>query len=250
MGAPGCDDAPMTKIELGSEPKPVTFVYPYYENPKFFQRQLDLWMSYPKQLLEHLAVIVVDDGSPTHPAKDVVFNSGPYLNIRLFRIDVDIRWNWLAARNIGLHYARDGWTLLTDMDHMVSEEVLNSLIWGKHDEAVIYRFSRMEHTGQHIHPHPNSWFMTRKMFWKIGGYDEACSGFYGTDGDYRRRCAATAPIKIMTQALVRYEYIDDSSTIRYKRKQPEDAQARKIMRSRQPGWKPKTLSFPHHEVRV
>lgn len=228
---------------------PVTFVYPYYQNPQFFARQLKLWRSYPDELRNALSVIVVDDGSPRDPAENVVAQHLPLnFNFRLFRIEVDVRWNWLAARNIGAHHAADGWLMLTDMDHMVTDHVLRCLMTTKFDPKVVYRFSRVEHTGQFIHPHPNSWFMTRANYWRIGGYDETLSGHYGTDGDYRNRVAAKAPVVIMGKRLVRYEYIGDSSTLDYKRKQPEDAKGKELMRNRPKGWRPKVLSFPFHEV--
>jgi hypothetical protein len=251
MGAPGCDDAPVVEIELSDYPRPVTLINPYYDNPRWFAQQLFHWRALPDDLKAQLSIIVVDDGSPDFPAEDVVRERGATLGVRsfrLFRIEVDVRWNWLAARNIAAHHADDGWLALTDIDHVVPGETLRTLVFGRFNPDRIYRFSRREHTGQAIHPHPNSWFMTRQMYWMIGGYDEACSGYYGTDGDYRRRCAAAAAIRIMADQLVRYEYVDDSSTTRYKRKQPEDRRGREIMRARKRGWKPKTLSFPYHEI--
>jgi glycosyltransferase involved in cell wall biosynthesis len=254
MGAPGCDDAPLIDIPIGRTCKLVTFVYPYYENPQFLAKQLCRWGTYPKILKTWFSVILVDDGSPTRPAETVVrecVKVGVVPDrLRLFRIGVDVRWNWLAARNIGAHEADDEWLLLTDMDHVVGPDLLKELVMGEHDPKIIYRFSRREHTGQAIHPHPNSWFMTRKMFWKVGGYDEALSGHYGTDGEYRRRCAATAKIRISTSALERHEYVVDSSTTGYLRKQPEDARAKQLIRARGPEWRPKVLSFPYEEVRI
>lgn len=250
MGAPGCDDAPLIRMELGDQPRPFTLINPYYDNPKFFEWQLEHWRNFPEELRCLLMINIVDDGSPTVPAANVVKRQRALgvRSFRLFRIEVDVRWNWLAARNIGAEYAEDGWIMMTDIDHVVPVETLRTLVYGRHNPNYIYRFSRCEHSGEKIRPHPNSWFMTRKMFWKIGGYDEACSGYYGTDGDYRRRCAKTAIIRIMTDRLVRYEFIDDSSTVRYKRKQPEDRRGREIMRARSRGWKPKVLSFPYHEI--
>lgn len=228
----------------------LTVIYPYYENPLFFARQLGVWCSYPQWMREKLRFIVVDDGSPEHPVADVAPLSvaRQCLSLRLFRVGVDVRWNWLAARNIGQHYAEDGWTLMTDMDHVIPEDTMLSVLRDGHNESVIYRFSRREHTGTKIHPHPNSWLMTRKMFWRIGGYDEALSGYYGTDGEYRRRCAATARVEILPLELERHEYVGDSSTARYKRKQPEDARGKEMIRRRGPWWTPRTLSFPHREV--
>jgi hypothetical protein len=258
MGAPGFDDAPYAELATSIEPKHITFVYPYYENPKFLRRQIGWWLSYPAPLRERLSVIVVDDGSPRFPAEDVVrqyfgdsFVTLPPFFFRLFRIDVDVRWNWLAARNIAAHHAEyHAWLLLTDMDHVVTARVLRSVQCKAHKETAIYRFSRAEHTGVSIHPHPNSMLMTRAMYWRVGGYDEALSGHYGTDGDYRRRCAQTASVYTLQDELIRHEYDGDSSTTAYKRKQPEDAGKKAIIAKRGKNWRPRVLTFPFHEINL
>lgn len=250
MGAPLFDNAPIAVIETAEPKDLIQLVYPYYDNPEFFERQLLHWSSYDPLILGRLSVIVVDDGSPSYPAEQVVRKFLVPFNLRLFRIDVDVRWNWLAARNIGMHYAKNDWCILTDMDHVIPKETIHSVLHGKHDEKVIYRFSRRESTGAVIHPHPNSMLMTRAMFWKVGGYDETLSGFYGTDGDWRRRCSATARIATLRDELERHEKNGDSSTVRYLRKQPCDAGKKVLVeaRKRVKNWRPKTLSFPYHEV--
>lgn len=243
---------PVVTVERSSVPKQhVTLIVPYYENRLFLSDQLgDFWWNYPEHIREKLSIILVDDGSPQYPAGDVVATFGPGASrgLRVFRIEQDVRWNWLAARNIGAKEARPGWLLLTDMDHVVPAYTLEVCIYGVHRTDTIYGFSRREHTGETINPHPNSWFMTKDMYWKWGGYDEALSGLYGTDGDARRRMAETAKMAILTDPLVRYEYVGDSSTTHYKRKQPEDARVSQIVRARGKNWRPKTLSFPYHEV--
>lgn len=250
MGAPGFDDAPIAILSRGVA-KTVHFVYPYYENANFLRFQLDAWRAYPEALRKHLRAIIVDDGSPESPARDVLITETSFpFPIRLFRIMVDVRWNWLAARNIAMHHAPSGWTLLTDMDHVVPSETLDSLVHDLHDPQRIYRLSRIEYSGATIHSHPNSMFMTREMFWKAGGYDEALSGFYGTDGDWRRRCAATATVETLPDVLIRHEHVQDSSTTRYLRKQPEDAGKKAIIAKRQKGWRPRVLSFPYQEVEL
>jgi hypothetical protein len=243
-----CANIPTVTVPMGETPKPLTLILPYYENRAFFGAQIVHWRTMPDPLRKHLSVIVVDDGSPYHPAEDVLSQFPPCSFLRLFRIEVDIRWNWLAARNIGAHYARDGWLLLTDMDHVLPIATLQALIYGQHDPSLVYVFHRTEHTGERITPHSASFFMTRKTFWKIGGYDEALSGHYGTDGEFRHRLAKVAGMRLLTQHLERHEYQGDSSTLRYKRKQPEDAGVRRIVAARRAGWTPTTLSFPYHEV--
>ncbi len=196
-----------------------------------------------KQLSAHLSIIVVDDGSPQPALKPEGLS-----NLRLFRIDQDVRWNWLAARNIGAHHAADGWILLTDMDHVMPDETLRAVLFGQHEPSVIYAFSRREYTGAQIPAHSASFLMTRWMFWHIGGYDEALSGHYGTDGEFRRRAMKTAPMQVLTDHLVRYEFVTDSSTT-LQRKLPADSEAvQRMVAARVAGWTPKTLSFPYAEV--
>jgi hypothetical protein len=248
MGAPGCDDAPQVTIALGDVAKPFTLIMPYYENPQFLREQFERWGTFDETIRAHMRVIIVDDCSQKFPASELLLAHKPPVPLRLFRIETDVRWNWLAARNIGAHHAEEGWLLITDMDHVLPPGTAELLIRGQHDAETIYRFQRREWSGQQIHPHPNSWFYTRAMYWKIGGHDEALSGHYGTDGEYRRRCVKTAPIRIMDGVLERHEFRGDSSTTTYLRKQPEDAGAKMKIYGRSKTWKPKKLSFPYHEV--
>jgi glycosyltransferase involved in cell wall biosynthesis len=254
MGAPGFDDAPIVRLPKAAGPKAVQFVYPYYDNPEFMRRHFRVWAEFPQELRAHLSAVIVDDGSPDYPASAVLKAAAPLpFRVRLFRIEVDVRWNWLAARNVAMHHVEDEWCLLTDMDHVVTRLVAEQLVHCEHDPRVIYRLSRREHTWVRIHPHPNSMFLTRRMFWKAGGYDETLSGHYGTDGDWRRRLAATAPVKTLPEELERHEHTGDSSTVRYKRKQPEDAGVKALVAARKGvrgGWRPKVLSFPYHEVEL
>lgn len=244
MGKLWCQNIPTVYVPQGAEPKPVTFILPFYQNHDFLKVQVGRWATFPASLRQHLSAIVVDDGSP-EPA--VLPEDKPF-PVRLFRIGVDVRWNWLAARNIGFNHANDGWCLVTDMDHVIPESTATAVVYGKHDPNKVYAFSRIEHTGEPATPHSASFLMTRAMFWRIGGYDEALSGHYGTDGDYRRRLARVADMAILQDRLIRHEYQGDSSTTHYLRKQPEDAKAKAIIGQRGKGWKPQALTFPYTEV--
>jgi hypothetical protein len=248
MGMPWCAKISVVHMPQSDMPKPVTFVYPYYENPVFLRQQLAWWGTYPAHVRAQVTAIIVDDGSPTMSAASVLAAVPHPFPVRVYRIESDVRWNWLAARNIGFHHAAEGWCLVTDMDHVVPVTTVEACLYGQHDVRTIYGFSRIEHTGDALTPHPNSWFLTRAMFWAVGGYDETLSGHYGTDGDWRRRCAATAPMRILTDRLIRHEYQGDSSTSRYQRKQPQDAAVKSLIAARGRTWRPKTLSFPYHEV--
>jgi hypothetical protein len=88
------------------------------------------------------------------------------------------------------------------------------------------------------------------VYWnKIGGHDESFSGFYGSDGDHRRRVEKTLQVITLPDELIRYEYVGDSSTTTYERKTRADLEHRqKVLNARKSGWKPKTLTFAYHEV--
>lgn len=248
--APGCDDAPVVDIAIGDSPKHVTLVIPYYDNPRTLQGQVAAFQRLPKTMREYLQLIIVDDCSPGTPARDALFGVA-IENVSVFRIGVDVRFNWLAARNIGAHEAAEGtWLALTDIDHHYPYTTITALVYGQHDPETIYRFTR--HDGyvgndSEIHPHPNSFFMTREMFWRTGGYNEAFSGLYGSDGEYRRRCVKTAPIAIMNRPLVRKEHDGDSSTTGYGRKEPQDRAIHELAAQLE-GTPPKVLSFPYERV--
>lgn len=244
MGRLWCEHLPVVRAPQGADPKRLTIITPFYENHEFLKLQIGWWRTFPAWLRAQLSAIIVDDGSPV-PAR---LPSDLPFPVRLFRIHQDIRWNWLAARNIGFHHAPEGWCLVTDIDHVIPQSTATSVVYGQHDPEKVYAFSRIEHNGTPVSPHSASFLMTRQMFWRIGGYDETLSGHYGTDGEYRRRLAAVAPMAILEDRLIRHEYQGDSSTTTYQRKQPEDAGVKALIAQRGKGWKPRTLSFPYSEV--
>lgn len=228
----------------------LTIALPYYENPAMLERHFSALEALPAALRGQLRLIVVDDGSPRSPA--VARPCG--VDVELYRITVDVRWNQDAARNLGVHHAPDGWVLMTDIDHLVPVSTLQALTHGLLDEGTIYRFSRVSEPDMAGYkPHPNSWLMTKAMFERIGGYDERFAGLYGTDADFRDRVNAAAPVVMLPNYLVRVprEITPDASTTTYLRKQPEDREGIprvKAARALDPNWRPKRLTFPFVRV--
>jgi hypothetical protein len=250
--APGCDDAPVVEIAIGDVAKPVSLILPYFNNPKALAQRVTWFGQMPDGLRAHLELIVVDDCSdPELNSIDALKGVSLPDVFRLYVIKEKKRWNWLAARNIGAHEAvRGSWLAMTDMDHHYPFATLAALVYGPHDPETIYRFTRLDWCSDvaEIHPHANSWFMTKAMFWdRVGGYNEAFSGYYGSDGEFRRRCARTAPIAIMNRPLVRKEHDGDSSTTSYGRKEPQDRAIHELAAQLE-GTPPKVLSFPYERV--
>jgi hypothetical protein len=162
-------------------------VFAYYDNPNMLELQWREIASYPAEIRDELEIIVVDDGSPTFPAKDVPRPQG-LPQVAIYRITEDIRWNQDAARNIGAYEARAPWLLLTDIDHVVPASSLVTILEGERSEHSFYTLGRIKfYGGEARESHPNSYLMTKKLYWDIGGHDEDYAGVYGKDFLFRKR---------------------------------------------------------------
>jgi len=233
-------------------------ILPYYDNPTMLEEQQRKWLEYPPELRSRLHVIMVDDCSPRWPALPHVQQPVEALGLgsfRLYRTLVDVRWNWIFCRNLGVANATTDWILMTDIDHVMPRKTLEAILDRKLNGRKAYRFSRVDAPAMSPYkPHPNTWMMTRALFDSIGGYDERFSGFYGTDGEFRRRVQDNSEaIEILPQVMVRYprELIADASTTTYERKAPEDrTNVRRIVNERKeiPGWKPLRVTFAYERL--
>lgn len=215
----------------------LTLIMPYYENAGMLTRQYAGWAAWPDNHKDRLEVILVDDGSPTAPAADVPRPPGlPAL--RIFRVTEDKPWHQHGARNLGAHAAKPGWMLLTDMDHVLEAEIGAKLlsVLPRLDPGTIHTLARIEATTRtptldragNPKPHPNSFVVTRDLFWRIGGYDERATGIYGTDSMFRRRAFEIGKRGHLAMPLVRYwrDIIPDASTNGLPRKEGRDAALR------------------------
>jgi len=224
---------------------------PYYENPGMLREYYRHLRSLPRDLRDWLSVVIVDDGSPKHPAHAEDLYG---VALQLYRIKVDVRWNQDAARNIGVAHAETHWVLMTDIDHLVPEETWRAVLLGEHSEKQVYQFARVSAPELVVYkPHPNTWLMTKRQFERVGGYDERFAGFYGTDGDFSERLRALYPVRQFVQPIIRVPrtVIADASTTTYLRKQPEDKPAIKAIKHKREaelGWQPLRGSFPYERV--
>jgi glycosyltransferase involved in cell wall biosynthesis len=233
-----------------------TLVMAYYENHRMLIEHVRCWNELPPVIARYIHVIVVDDGSPTAPARDAL-QSVPrpaVASIQIWRMLTDVAWNQDACRNLGVKHASTDWLLLTDMDHIVPVDTWKRLITGKLDTRVAYRFGRVSApTLEPYKRHPNSWALTQQTYWECGGYDERLAGNYGTDGDFLVRVQRHRKIVDLPEVLVRVprEVVPDASTTTLTRKDPaEKENIRKLMaeRAADPNWRPLHFSFPHKRV--
>jgi hypothetical protein len=189
--------------------------------------QYGVWMRYPEYFRDRCSFVVVDDGSPRWPAADVPRPEG-LKNLSIYRVLEDIPWHQDGARNLGAHVAPDGWLFLSDMDHVLPPASLEGLWRQASDPGKFYTFDRndaatgepMRNAAGEHKPHPNTYAMTRSMYWLAGGYDEDFCGVYGTDGAFRKQLVRVGLHHHLRVPIVRYsrDVVPDASTTTLDRK--------------------------------
>ena len=126
-------------------------------------------------LLAKLEFIVIDDCS--NPPLQV--DRGP-LNLRLLRVNDDIDWNMPGCRNLAAMQATSPWLLFFDVDNVTDELNIARMVAAQPrlNRDTLYVFKRIHH-GQEVDPHINTYLITRRGYFKAGGYDEDFAGHYG-----------------------------------------------------------------------
>lgn len=166
----------------------ITIAIPYYDNPAMLTKHLQYLREYPARWRDEVEIIIVDDGSPQCPAEDAVRQSGVKVGVRLFRVLEDIPWNISGALNLAFHYAKDGWVFSSAVDHVLPVECVDILLQEQRemDPAKFYQFIRynVDEHGQHTVSSKTGhlFYLTRQLFWQVGGYDEDFAGWYGAVG--------------------------------------------------------------------
>ena len=170
----------------------LTLIHNYYENPNMLARHIENWRSYSTQARSSVRVVVVDDGSPTRPALDVVKNVGlpDGIDFRLYRVTVDIPWNWDGARNLAMRECTTEWAWMMDMDRMALSSDVEIAVALKIVPGLWYRPNQRYVDGETLNrPHPNCYIVSMDDFWTTCGHDEDFSCYYDKDKHFERRLA-------------------------------------------------------------
>lgn len=257
----------------------LSIVYPTYLNTRMLRRQLIVWRDeWSGEQKADIEIVLVDDCSP-EPAADVLKemwggSSDGLPQLSLYRVLEDRPWHQHACRNLGAHVARGRWLLLSDMDHIMPgstlSEVLRLLSTLSKNEVLTFgrvdapatltwkadhwtEFARTRREDGSLKPHVNSFCVSRKRYWKLGGYDESFTG-YGTDSQFRHKLfGAGGETRHLDHApLIRVDrsVIPDASTTTYSRETQrcdvKAVKARKAMEGR--AGQTTTLNFPWERV--
>lgn len=150
---------------------------------------LSVYDNYSESIKNQIELILVDDGSPT----SLTIPENTYnLNITLLRILEDKAWNSCGARNLGACYSQCNKLIFSDLDFIVEEKTLESLIYGKINPNEMIIFNRQvltEHgyeRAKHALCPPNIFAVLKSTFLNFNGYDEDIVGTYGDDIYFRK----------------------------------------------------------------
>lgn len=249
-----------------------SLIIPYYRNVEMLKEQIKAWEEYPHEV----KIILVDDGSPETAEAVVLEHASPELIQRLClaRIDVDIPWNRGGARNLGATLADTDWIVHLDIDHVLPAEAAKALLKFEASGKRWYRFNRFRmgkaddtrkkdfkknglpddaEWGQ-IHPHVDSYLVTKRSFWEVGGYDEDYSGCLGGGNPFLAHMEKHSRVEMVTGPvhLVVYtrDKIKDASDWALSRDSKEYT-SRRLVKERSGNNVPKNpLRFPWHEVHM
>ena len=144
------------------------------------------------RLPDDVEVIFIDDGSK--PPIQVFLATN--FKLRLLYTNDFRDWTQPAARNFGVKAAIGEYIIVTDIDHILSRQLIDDVKEQKWD---VYRFrrefavldergtftqdkailisyglppERLETRGLQVTPHTNSFAMRRQLYWDIGGVSE------------------------------------------------------------------------------
>jgi phage anti-repressor protein len=194
----------------------ITLIMPYYNNPGMLKKHIEVWGQYENK--KDIRLILVDDCSKQQ-AIDVFNEHGIPLQTQVYRILVDIPWNWIGARNLAMTHAK-GWCLMTDIDHVLMPEDFDKLLNFKPESGKAYVPQRKFSNGTvNKKRHPNTFLIENELFWGVGGYDESFSGWYGTDFAFRQSIIdQTVETDEFALTLYSRKEIKDASTTEFGRK--------------------------------
>lgn len=158
-------------------------------------RQFEKWIwRYPVEL------ILMDDGSEL-PLDEVVEIENSE-QIGIIKTYDTRKWSQPAARNYGARIARAEYVLMTDVDHILTEDAIKECLaftgdklvfrraWGvlledgsvSKDKNTLLEYGCQENDLNVISQHANTFCMRKKIFVDmLNGYDESFCGKYGGD---------------------------------------------------------------------
>lgn len=197
----------------------LTIIHPFYnDGGTRLPLQFEAWKTYPDWVWDVVNVILIDDGSaPTlesHYPKD----NGLNFNLKIYRINEDLRYNVPGAWNLGFHVAETDWVYAFDSDHVHTVENFIRVLELDVEDDRFYQLSKRRHTNIETQRAlgriaGGSWLVRKEHWAAVGGLDEELTGERSNsrgywDPDFSWRLRAVAKITV-PEGIVVEEYMPD-----------------------------------------
>lgn len=162
-----------------------TLLHPFYNERERFELQFENWLSWSDEVKSKVQIVLIDDCSsdPVHtwftPSK---IKRLCKLNIIVYRILTDLKWNTPGALNLGFTVAPTSWVLTMDSDCAFDAENIQKFMRAKPLESAVYKFPRQRYGDSSVEnlnnykPLPCAMLMHKNVFWHVGGFDEDFTG--------------------------------------------------------------------------
>ncbi len=157
----------------------LTYVIATYGQPKMLECWWENLRGYPDDVASRINLIVVDDcGNPPAEIPDDV--AGVF-RAKLFRVEENIPWNQMGARNLGMHHAKH-WCIMLDPDMVIDPMMARRFLEQECKRGEVIRFGLCHLDGSVTRidmTSPNTYMIHRDDFFDAGGYDEDYRGNKG-----------------------------------------------------------------------
>ena len=227
--------------------KRVTFLLSYYNQADVLRRHVLQWKAYPRALKDQIVFCIIDDGSRAAAKNTIDSLDVTDLDLRLYRVLVDLYCNIAGVRNLGCREADTPWVLILDMDTLVPEKAAQDILAqarkGKRRHA--YRFNRavLDNPSHKLHgkTHPAVCLIRKKDYWHVGGCEEDLVGHYGyTDPCFWIRAGKKIRLQERRDIFLEYLAEGEADIVR------DAAHNERICRERMAlgNWSTKVVRFP------
>ncbi|MDC3392650.1 glycosyltransferase family 2 protein [Acidimicrobiia bacterium] len=162
--------------------KKITLSLSYFNDFKHLNKHFENWKDYSSLVKFQ----IIDDCSSERLVDKIDKSIVNSLDISIYRVIHDIKWNIPGVRNLGAAVCATEWILFCDMDQYFLKKdflKLNKKInTPNFDKNKFYSFSRfgLEKTA-------GTMLISKDSFWKSGGYDEDMVGNYGYNDPLLRK---------------------------------------------------------------
>ena len=161
--------------------KKLSIVHPYYKGAEALPHHYDFWGSYTDEQKEQIRIIIIDDCSPQPLHK--IIRTVPGLDLQVYRIKEDLKWNQHGARNLGAMIADTPQLLMLDWDCGFRSGNLMRVMSVDIKRGQFIRFAGTRTSK----PRYNQFLCWRDDYILFNGYDEDYTGTYGGDGSLMKQ---------------------------------------------------------------